>query len=481
CQDDPQDCYGLTIGSIDQYQNQAELNVGSTQQTFVHALTGFQNGTLNIDAGGNVTVNQGSFAGTIEGAGQLTIAQNGSYVLAGAQSMALTGDIVVDDGAVLTLEGDAADLAALQDDPQSIVLNGGVLDLSDFATWQSGTSYNDGLAVSGSGGTVIGSQDVVDLAGGDNLHIGGDGLVSLANNNSYLGTTQIASGTLVVSDNSQLGDTHYNRQVIFTDNQQESVMEITANVDTRSTTTEHGRDIEMRADGEVAVDAGVDTQWGGLMADSSGQHQDEGSTLTKTGAGTLEHNDVYLSKVIFDNNQAYTSTSYSDGDGGAIDVTDNNSDITHPSGFTIINNTAFTNNTAEGYGGAIYTNSVSAPYLIDISIDDSYSQNGGVLIDENNSAAGYGDGPSTAAGGFMYLGLSEVTFDIADGKTLVIGNTENDGAVDSIAGTGVITKTGSGDLVLNADNNDFTGEMQIENGEVTLGRSNSLMNVGDTH
>ncbi|HDQ5774765.1 TPA: autotransporter-associated beta strand repeat-containing protein [Shigella flexneri] len=230
CQDDPQDCYGLTIGSIDQYQNQAELNVGSTQQTFVHALTGFQNGTLNIDAGGNVTVNQGSFAGIIEGAGQLTIAQNGSYVLAGAQSMALTGDIVVDDGAVLSLEGDAADLTALQDDPQSIVLNGGVLDLSDFSTWQSGTSYNDGLEVSGSSGTVIGSQDVVDLAGGDNLHIGGDGKdgvyvvvdasdgqVSLANNNSYLGTTQIASGTLMVSDNSQLGDTHYNRQVIFTD------------------------------------------------------------------------------------------------------------------------------------------------------------------------------------------------------------------------------------------------------------------------
>ncbi|MCV5598238.1 AidA family protein, partial [Escherichia coli] len=82
------------------------------------------------------------------------------------------------------------------------------------------------------------------------------------------------------------------------------------------------------------------------------------------------------------------------GDGGAIDVTDNNSNITHPSGFTIINNTAFTNNSAEGYGGAIYTNSVTAPYLIDISVDDSYSQNNGVLVDENNSAAGYGDGPS---------------------------------------------------------------------------------------
>ena len=41
----------------------------------------------------------------------------------------------------------------------------------------------------------------------------GDGQVRLANNNNYLGTTQIASGTLMVSDNSQLGDTHYNRRL----------------------------------------------------------------------------------------------------------------------------------------------------------------------------------------------------------------------------------------------------------------------------
>ncbi|HAX4941236.1 TPA: AIDA-I family autotransporter adhesin YfaL/EhaC [Escherichia coli] len=301
CQNNSQNCYGLMVGSISHRDDQAELNVGATQQTFVHSLTGFQNGTLNIDAGGNVTVNAGGFSGTIEGEGQLTIAENGSYVLAGAQSMALTGDIVVEDGAMLSLTGNAADLAAMQDDPQSIVLNGGVLDLSDFTTWQSGTAENDGLEISGSGGTVIGQQDVVDLYGGDELHIGddgnngvyvvvnaGDGQVSLANDNQYLGTTQIASGTLMVSDNSQLGDTHYNRQVIFTDNQQDSTMEITSDVDTRSDAAGHGRDIEMRADGEVAVDAGVDTQWGALMADSSGQHQDEGSTLTKTGAGTLE-------------------------------------------------------------------------------------------------------------------------------------------------------------------------------------------------
>ncbi|MCV5216281.1 hypothetical protein OFC53_34155, partial [Escherichia coli] len=56
CQNNSQNCYGLMVGSISHRDDQAELNVGATQQTFVHSLTGFQNGTLNIDAGGNVTV-----------------------------------------------------------------------------------------------------------------------------------------------------------------------------------------------------------------------------------------------------------------------------------------------------------------------------------------------------------------------------------------------------------------------------------------
>lgn len=44
----------------------------------------------------------------------------------------------------------------------------------------------------------------------------------------------------------------------------------------------------MRADGEIHVEDGVDTQWGGLMADSTGQQLDSVSTLTKSGGGTLE-------------------------------------------------------------------------------------------------------------------------------------------------------------------------------------------------
>ena len=145
------------------------------------------------------------------------------------------------------------------------------MDRSDFTTWDGDSSYNDGLQISGSG-IVIGSNDVVDISSGDDLHIGGsdasqngvyvvinagDQRVTLANNNGYLGKTQIASGTLEVSDNSQLGNTSYNRSVILTDPQQHSEMDVTTDARTRSATTGQGRNIEMRADGEIHVEDGV--------------------------------------------------------------------------------------------------------------------------------------------------------------------------------------------------------------------------------
>lgn len=305
CQNDPQNCYGLFVGKENMPGNAALLNVGSTQQTFVNSLTGYANGTLNIDAGGNVTVNSGSFDGTIQGAGDFTVAANGSYSLSGADSMALSGDIIVEDNALLSLSGDVDDLQALEADPQSIVLNDGVLDLSDMATAPGATS-EPALNISGAGGTVIGNDDMAHLTGGTDMQIGGDsstaadqngvyvvvdaesGVVSLADDNHYLGDTQIASGTLQLSNNSQLGDTTYNRAVIFTDPSQASVLHVTDDVNTWTDESGHARDLEMRADGEVSVDDGVTTQWGALTEDSTGNAGDVNSTFSKTGSGTLE-------------------------------------------------------------------------------------------------------------------------------------------------------------------------------------------------
>lgn len=303
CESDPLSCTGLVVGNAQNEQANGVLNVGSSQQAFVNPFVGYQNGTLNIDAGGNVTVNSGHFAGTIQGEGDFTVASGGEYSLVGADSLALTGDIIVDQDAVLSISANPDDITALGQDPQSVVLDGGVLDLSDMP---GSSSANTGslLAISGTGGTVIGSADVVNLTGGSDLHIGGekgnsqqngvyvvvdagDGSVALANDNQYLGDTQIASGTLLVSDNSQLGDTDYNRSVIFTDPQQASVLQVTEDVDTRTAESGHARDLEMRASGELEVDDGVTTQWGALNADSTGNMGDVDATFSKTGNGTL--------------------------------------------------------------------------------------------------------------------------------------------------------------------------------------------------
>ncbi len=204
------------------------------------------------------------------------------------------------------------------------------------------------------------------------------------------------------------------------------------------------------------------------------------SSEGKGGAIYSLNNKVRLTNVLFEDNQAKTSGNGNNGNGsgGAIDATDNTSD-SH--GNLVITNSEFTGNQAEGQGGAIYTDSASTPFLVDINIDENYEDNDGVAYYHDNVAYSYGNDADAAGGGFMYLGQSEADFDIAKDKTLIIGNTANEGAYDSIAGYGAIFKRGEGELVLNADNSGFTGIFQVLEGTVTLGRDDTLINVGDTH
>ncbi|HCQ3841291.1 TPA: AIDA-I family autotransporter adhesin YfaL/EhaC, partial [Escherichia coli] len=529
CQSDPQDCFGLMVGSTVHSEYQAELNVGNTQQTFVHSLTGFANGILNIDAGGNVTVNQGGFSGSIQGEGQLTVAQDGSYLLTGAQSMALTGDIVVEDNAVLSLAGNQADLRAMQSDPQSIVLNGGVLDLSDFTTWDGDSSYNDGLQISGSGGTVIGSNDVVDISSGDDLHIGGsdasqngvyvvinagDQRVTLANNNGYLGNTQIASGTLEVSDNSQLGDTSYNRSVIFTDPQQHSEMDVTTDVDTRSATTGQGRNIEMRADGEIHVEDGVDTQWGGLMADSTGQQLDSVSTLTKSGGGTLEltasgtatsavrvedgtlkgeaENIIpYVSSLwvgedgVFETGQNQDIRSIDATSGGDIDITDGTvlrltqQDTNQALDASLFSGDGTLVNATDGVtlAGELNTNleTDSLTYLSDVTVNGNLTNTSGAISLQNGVAGDTLTVNGDYTGGGTLLLDSELNDDDSASDQLVLnGNTAGNTAVviNPITGIGEPTSTGIKVVDFAADPAQFQNNAQFSlagSGYVNMG------------
>ncbi|WP_416348157.1 hypothetical protein, partial [Escherichia coli] len=54
-----------------------------------------------------------------------------------------------------------------------------------------------------------------------------------------------------------------------------------------------------------------------------------------------------------------------------------------------VNNTAFTNNTAEGYGGAIFIHILSAPLFFFFFFFFSYNPNRGVFFFLKNIPAGY--------------------------------------------------------------------------------------------
>lgn len=58
----------------------------------------------------------------------------------------------------------------------------------------------------------------------------------------------------------------------------------------------------------------------------------------------------------------------------------------------------------------------------------------------NNSAFAYGEEASAAAGGFLYMGSSEIRFDIAAGKTLIIGSTKMMGLSIPLRGRALLPK-----------------------------------------
>ncbi|MGO2158693.1 MAG: autotransporter outer membrane beta-barrel domain-containing protein [Serratia proteamaculans] len=454
CQAAADTCRGILLGSDNYVNDTAILNVGSTQQTFKNTFMGYANSTLNIEAGGDVIVNSGYMAGATTGAGDLTVAENGSFILTGAQSMGLEGDIVVEQNAVLSIEGDAEDLAILQVDPQSIVLDGGVLDLSDMTTFNGESNQtNGGLTITGSGGTVIGNDDLVALGAGSNYHVNGGvyavidagaGRVTLADNNTYLGTTQIASGTLEITDNSQLGDEAYNRQLIFTDPAQASKLEVSApadgsgQVDTTSAQTGKARDIEMRASGTMQVDDGVTTQWGGLTADSTGGQADVNSTFTKTGKGTL---------ILKDSGNSHSAVRVEQGtlQGGAENI------IADASSLYVGENATF----ATGMDQQVRSIDVDSTGTVLISDDTQL-----VLTNQDTSSAldaslftGTGGTLVNASSGTALTGSLDTNLSL-DALTYLADVTVN-GSLDNSAGTASLENGKAGDTL--TVNGDYTG------------------------
>ena len=179
--------------------------------------------------------------------------------------------------------------------------------------------------------------------------------------------------------------------------------------------TGNGGAINNSGSGDMTVE---DSSFGGNSAGGAG------GAINNGGSG-----DLTVSNTTFHDNT-------SKGNGGALNNTS--------TGTTKLDNiTAYNNTSEEGLGGAIYTNQ-------DMTITDSSF---GVDPQGNPSLNRDKNGQND-----IY---------IADGATVTLETKNSDSTINSgVAGEGDIDKTGSKTLNLSGDNDGFTGDLNVKEGEV---------------
>jgi outer membrane autotransporter protein len=393
--------------------------------------------TINI---GNKTleVGSGNYAGSVIGTdGILAKTGTDTFTLTNVDGLNGAGTTRIDEG-ILALRGIAGYDGT--GGTKTVVLNGGWLDLSDTGGFAGNDSSNanswSGLNLvnnnTGTGG-VIGANDVVTISTGTGWAIGtgtsnetGNGVyvvidaglgntVSLADNNTYAGVSRLVSGTLDVSNNSQLGDESLARSVIF----ESGNLWVSGNVDASN------RTMEMRADGTLTVDTGMETTWKTLVLGSDSSLT---TTLTKEGSGKLILNDV---------------VSYA----GALSLSD---------GETIFNSSADL--------GALFVGSVaSATFegnadIVDLTVDDY----GSVTI---------ADGKTLTLAGSGNLGMVTVTGGtVVNQGTLTAGDTDFDSDFSNEANASALVNKITGNLVNHGEltiNDIVEGVSAVNHGTLT--------------
>ncbi|MDR1011458.1 MAG: autotransporter outer membrane beta-barrel domain-containing protein [Opitutaceae bacterium] len=238
----------------------------------------------DIAAGGTLTL-----ASSITGAGGFLKTGNGYLNFDGAAALQNTGTMQIDQGVVIFAGISATDASLVS---QNIMLNGGILSLnSDSAgTSESAAANWSGLhliqGANAADSWVTGANEMLTVGSGTmswgmrgGIHVivdAGNGVTVLGNaNNTFDGIVRVDSGTLRVDSIGQLGATGTlaSAKVALTG----GALQISG---TGITTT---RAIELRADGAVTVDSGIETTWGAITKPVS----TDAATFTKAGSGTL--------------------------------------------------------------------------------------------------------------------------------------------------------------------------------------------------
>ena len=396
-----------------------------------------------VTASDAFALNNGTVDGTLSGAGALTKFGTGTVTLTGANGY--TGGTTVQDGTLAlsgngtlgatsnttTVNGGTLDLGTTNQTQHALVQNGGVIENGDITV--AGYALNDGTLASNAtvtasdafalnNGTVDGT-----LSGAGALTKFGTGTVTLTGANGYTGGTTVQDGTLALSGNGTLGATSNTTTVnggtldLGTTNQTQHALVQNGGVIENGDITVAGYALN---DGTLASNATVTASDAFALNNGTVDGTLSGAgALTKSGTGTV------------------TLSGTNDYSGG---TTVNSGTVILAGAGTL----GATSNTTTVNGGALDLGTTG-------QAQQALIQNGGVIENGGVTVTDY-----TLTDGTLAANATVTASDAFNVSNGLIAGTLN--------GTGKLTKSGTGTVILTGTN-DYTGGTTIESGALRLG------------
>ncbi|MGG4606476.1 autotransporter-associated beta strand repeat-containing protein [Paenalcaligenes sp. Me131] len=322
-------------------------------------------------------------------------------------------------------------------------------------SWTANNNLANGVFTLNAGTSFDADEDLKDEKAnaatgwdGKTLTKKGEGTLTLSGNNSYTGDTIVEGGVLQISKDSNLGDAN-------------SVLRLTGQNTTLATTADFtsNREIDLQQDATLSVASGKTVDWAGDLKST-------GTTLNKTGAGTLvlsgANNGVISHNIAEGRLQISSAANLGTG-----------TDAINLSGGTLATSGAHVNIAREILLSKTSTIEAGEPY--DFTLTGKVSGPGdlvktgeGRLLLENTAnayantrvMAGKLNGNAVSIKGNIHLNAATAAVEFAqDTNATFAGN---------ITGSGEVYKYGTGDLTLSADNTSFTGELYAREGKLIV-------------
>jgi fibronectin-binding autotransporter adhesin len=420
----------VTLTGANTYTGGTTVSAG----TLTGTTTSLQGSIANNAA---VVFNQssnGTYAGSMSGTGSLTLSGNGNVTLTGANTY--TGGTTVSGG---TLTGNTASLQGNVTNNAAVVFNkstngtyagtmsgsgsltktgAGTLILTANNTYAGATTISGGMLQLGNGGTtgmIAGnvtnngvlafnrSDSVVftgNISGSGSVTYMGPGTVTLTGSSTYTGGTLVSGGTVQASSDSTFGASN-------------STLTLAGGTVQATASFSSSRSIALTGPGGTFDTNGNTLTLHGAISGTGG--------LTKSGAGTLALTG------------ANTYTGGTTVSGGTLSGT------TSSLQGNIVNNAAvvFNQSTAGTYAGNMSgTGGLALTGTANVTLTGINSYSGG----------------TTVSGGTLTGNTASLQGNIVNNAALVFDQSTNGTYAGAMSGTGSLTKTGAGQLILTGNN-----------------------------